>query len=54
MRKVSEEMKRSCPIISEELALANFQLQMRRPRAVFDVVDIQGIDTDESGARLDQ
>jgi tight adherence protein C len=33
MRKVSEEMKGNCPVISQELALANFQLQMGRPRA---------------------
>ena len=32
MRKVSDEMKRSCRIVSEEFALCNFQLQMGRPR----------------------
>lgn len=32
MRKVSDEMKKSYPIISEEFSLANFQLQMGRPR----------------------
>lgn len=33
MRKVSEEMKKSYRIIAEEFGLANFQLQMGRPRA---------------------
>ncbi len=33
MRKVCEEMKRAHPVISEEFALANFQLQMGRPKA---------------------
>jgi tight adherence protein C len=33
MRKVSEEMKRSSRIISEEFNLSNFQLQMGRPKA---------------------
>jgi tight adherence protein C len=33
MRKVSDEMKNTCPVISQELALSNFQLQMGRPRA---------------------
>ena len=32
MRKVSDEMKRSCRIVSEEFALCNFQLQMGRQR----------------------
>jgi tight adherence protein C len=32
MRKVAEEMKEHAKIISEELQLANFQLQMGRPR----------------------
>ena len=32
MRKVSEEMKKSCRIVSEEFALCNFQLQMGRAR----------------------
>lgn len=32
MRKVSEEMKKACPVICEELSLSNFQLQMGRPR----------------------
>lgn len=32
MRKVSDEMKGNCPVISEELAISNFQLQMGRPR----------------------
>lgn len=33
MRKVSEEMKGSCGVISEEFQLSNFQLQMGMPRA---------------------
>ena len=33
MRKVSDEMQKSCRVISEEFALANFQLQMGRGRA---------------------
>jgi tight adherence protein C len=33
MRKVAEEMKSNFPVISEEFGLANFQLQMGRPRA---------------------
>ena len=33
MRKVSEEMGRTYPIIAEEFGLANFQLQMGRSRA---------------------
>ncbi len=32
MRKVSEEMKKSCRILSEEFALCNFHLQMGRAR----------------------
>lgn len=32
MRKVSEEMKRTIPTVSEEFALCNFQLQMGRAR----------------------
>jgi tight adherence protein C len=33
MRKVSDEMKKTYKVISEEFSLANFQLQMGRPRA---------------------
>jgi tight adherence protein C len=33
MRKVSEEMQSTTPVIASEFALANFQLQMGRPRA---------------------
>lgn len=33
MRKVADEMKRSCRVIAEEFALCNLQLQMGRPRA---------------------
>ncbi|MBN2022902.1 MAG: type II secretion system F family protein [Pirellulales bacterium] len=32
MRKVSEEMKKTHPIVAEEFGLANLQLQMGRPR----------------------
>ncbi len=32
MRKVSEEMKKSCRVVAEEFALCNFQLQMGRAR----------------------
>jgi tight adherence protein C len=32
MRKVSEEMKKTCPTVSEEFGLSNFQLQMGRSR----------------------
>jgi tight adherence protein C len=32
MRKVSEEMKKTCATVSEEFGLCNFQLQMGRPR----------------------
>lgn len=33
MRKVSEEMKKSCKTVAEEFALCNFQLQMGRARS---------------------
>lgn len=33
MRRVADEMKESYPVLCEEFALANFQLQMGRPRA---------------------
>ena len=32
MRRVADEMKRSYPVIAEEFAISNFQLQMGRPR----------------------
>ena len=32
MRKVAEEMKKTYPVLADEFALANFQLQMGRPR----------------------
>src|SRR5690606_33407333 len=32
MRKVSDEMKKSCRILSDEFTLCNFQLQMGRAR----------------------
>jgi tight adherence protein C len=33
MRKVSDEMKKSCPVVAEEFGLCNFQLQMGRSRS---------------------
>lgn len=33
MRRVSEEMKHTCPVIAEEFGLANLQVQMGRSRA---------------------
>jgi tight adherence protein C len=33
MRRVSDEMKRTYPILCEEFSLSNFQMQMGRPRA---------------------
>jgi tight adherence protein C len=33
MRKVADEMKKTYPVLAEEFALANFQLQMGRARA---------------------
>jgi tight adherence protein C len=33
MRKVAEEMRKSCRVIAEEFSLSNFQLQMGRSRA---------------------
>jgi tight adherence protein C len=32
MRRVTSELSQSCPVICEEFAIANFQLQMGRPR----------------------
>jgi tight adherence protein C len=32
MRRITSELAESCPIICEEFAMANFQLQMGRPR----------------------
>ncbi len=32
MRRVASEMIESCPVLCEELAIANFQVQMGRPR----------------------
>ena len=32
MRRITTELAQSCPIICEEFAMANFQLQMGRPR----------------------
>jgi tight adherence protein C len=51
MRKVAEEMKKTYRIIAEEFALANFQLQVGRPRAEVihdlgarnDVADLRGL-----------
>ena len=33
MRRVTSELANSCPVICEEFAIANFQIQMGRPRA---------------------
>jgi tight adherence protein C len=33
MRKVAEELKKTYPVLADEFALCNFQLQMGRPRA---------------------
>ena len=51
MRKVAEEMKKTYRVIAEEFALANFQLQVGRPRAEVlhelgarnDVADLRGL-----------
>lgn len=43
MRKVSEEMKEHCKVLSEEMQLSNFQLQMGRPRR--DVLHDLGVRT---------
>lgn len=43
MRKVCEEMRSHAPVICEELAIANFQLQMGRPRR--DVLHDLGVRT---------
>jgi tight adherence protein C len=43
MRKVTDEMKVHAPVICEELAIANFQLQMGRPRR--DVLHDLGVRT---------
>lgn len=43
MRKVCEEMKLHAPVLCEELAIANFQLQMGRPRR--DVLHDLGVRT---------
>ena len=32
MRRVTSELATSCPVLCEEFAIANFQLQMGRPR----------------------
>jgi len=43
MRRVTSELAQSCPVICEEFAMANFQLQMGRPRK--DVLRDLGIRT---------
>ena len=43
MRRVTSELAQSCPVICEEFAIANFQLQMGRPRR--DVLRDLGIRT---------
>lgn len=49
MRKVSEEMVKSHPVIAEEFAVSNFQLQMGRPRG--EVLHELGARTDEPDLR---
>jgi len=49
MRRVADEMKDSYPVLCEEFALANFQLQMGRPRA--EVLHELGNRTDVSDLR---
>jgi len=49
MRKVADEMKRTYRILSEEFALANFQLQMGRPRT--EVLHELGVRTGVSDLR---
>ena len=46
LRKVAEEMKRSYKVISDEFNLANFQLQVGRPKAevLHDLGDRSGVD----------
>ena len=43
MRRVTSELAQSCPVICEEFAISNFQLQMGRPRR--DVLRDLGIRT---------
>ena len=43
MRRVTSELAQSCPVLCEEFAIANFQLQMGRPRK--DVLRDLGIRT---------
>jgi tight adherence protein C len=43
MRRVTSELAQSCPVICEEFAMANFQIQMGRPRK--DVLRDLGIRT---------
>ena len=43
MRRVTSELATSCPVLCEEFAIANFQLQMGRPRK--DVLRDLGIRT---------
>ena len=50
MRKVSDETKRTHPVLSEELALTNFHLQMGRPRA--EALHELGVRTGVSDLRL--
>ncbi len=49
MRKVAEEMKKTYRVLAEEFALANFQLQMGRPRA--EVLHELGVRTGVSDLR---
>lgn len=54
MRKVCEEMGRTCPIISEEFRICNFQLQMGRPRreVLHDLGERTGVDDMKSLAAI--
>ena len=49
MRKVAEEMKKTYRVLAEEFALANFQLQMGRPRV--EVLHELGVRTGVSDLR---
>jgi tight adherence protein C len=54
MRKVCEEMGRTCPIISEEFSICNFQLQVGRPRreVLHDLGQRTGVDDMKSLAAI--
>lgn len=54
MRKVCEEMARTCPILSEEFSISNFHLQMGKPRrdVLHDLGDRTGVDDMKSLAAI--